>query len=1674
MKKKFLALVLTLAMVLSLVPVTALATNGTEGGASQENTRDNLTMKKTVIPNEDGTYTVRLESYATGSVTTTQAPVPMDFVLVLDVSGSMTDEIASYTYQVTDKTSWSVSDVYDAYYDRGGWHRTDVTYYAKIGDEYYPVSYKQNWVSQGWFSGYYEYWLEANNEVLGHKVTDSTWEETVYNQALYTRQTDSDKTVAKLDAMKTAVNNFITTVAAQKNGDTPVAHRISIVKFAGNSKNEAGNNRYNNNKYNYTQKVTELTDVTNDGSVASLKDAVNALNAGGATRANLGMEKAAGVLNGRQNAEKDRPSVVIMFTDGEPTTSDTFEWKVAGATVDTSKTLKDNRTKVYTIGMFSDANPSDTNNAFNKYMNGVSSNYLSAFGTKDYWNNYNDITLGKRTEGSNYYFKADNAGDLDQVFQKISETTTTTSPLDASAVVVDKVPSNFKAPENVKDVTLKVADYKNGNTFGEEIPAPDGISATVKDGTVSVTGFDFSKNWCGPNGTTPHGQKLIIEFNISRTNYGGTQPTNAGAYIKAGKEADEKPIISLDNPEVPVTISLGSKENSLKNPEVKDEKPYDGTGLAILPKIAEKANALATGTDNAYVNMDLTVTVDGTTYTYKIRAGETAGKWYEGSSTTAMTDTEIDAITTPKDVNRDRESNKVEPYTYTFDLKLSDANPKGAESGAESKEYKDNNASFKITPKAVTVKVNDQQVQKGTDPNSIPYTATVNGLVNGEQESLISHTINCDGYTVDTDVGSELEITATGAEEQGNYTVTYQPGKLTVVEAPVTTGILKVTKEVQGDDLTLKSLPSDFKITVTGPNSYSESFPLPENVGDSDKTVTWTIRDLTPGEYTVGEENAGVNGYDWTATYSATNGATVIVNSDASAVQNQPTTDAQASQKVTVTAGVESTMTVTNKYTKQQEVVPTPDTSKPDVNKTATDLVNDKTDVTLSVGGKSAKENVAVMFLLDKSTSMGTRTEAAKMLQHLKDLTNTNIIYDVVIFSGTASSTGWQNISNELAYTDTQKNFANREPSSGTNMPVGIDKAIQDMETLNSQYSSYAKNAYLITISDGITYLWNEGETTYTVPLLQKEGNNIYPNVHPNVDTWDMMYGKGTSIASVYTSFEGFLNTIPGKIQETRNGNYVREYLTETDAGDKTDATNALQISTADPEKSQVSGKYACAPEFSVYYSTTKYENLVKPFTKSFALPMPEIDENGNEKTKNWENYPWGEELMIYLQSMSSNVNQGVVHDADAKTIFAGIQNKILYQIQSGSITDVIGADFSLTDQTLTKDTFTLTVNGKAVTANAPNGNEITFGEQDKSTGKYPYVLTYYKGTATKNADNTYTITSGEKTYTYTPYDTTGEVNGPVSDEFFVLEMNVPVVSLDLKYNLSLTSKRTASGTYEVPTNESATLAYQSANQSAGSVDFNEPTVSYRVKGSSGGHSGGTVTIPDDVPTGLNGKDHYAYVVGYPDGMVYPQKNITRAEVATIFFRLLEDETREANMTKSNSYNDMKDGAWYTCAVSTLSKMGIIKGYEDGSFKPDASISRAEFAAIAARFDPDGDKTPATFSDVSSHWAKDEISIAANHGWIKGYEDGSFKPDQKITRAETMTLVNRVLKRLPETKDDLHKDMKTWPDNQKESAWFYLAVQEATNSHYQKLKKDGIHETWESMRETRDWAALEK
>lgn len=221
------------------------------------------------------------------------------------------------------------------------------------------------------------------------------------------------------------------------------------------------------------------------------------------------------------------------------------------------------------------------------------------------------------------------------------------------------------------------------------------------------------------------------------------------------------------------------------------------------------------------------------------------------------------------------------------------------------------------------------------------------------------------------------------------------------------------------------------------------------------------------------------------------------------------------------------------------------------------------------------------------------------------------------------------------------------------------------------------------------------------------------------------------------------------------------------------------------------------------------------------------------------------------------------------------------------------------------------------------------------------------------------------------------------------------------------------------------------------------------------------------VPDWLNGEDHFAYVIGYGDGLVRPTDSISRAEVATIFFRLLKQEIRDQYLTTANNFTDVNEGDWYDMAVSTMTSLGILKGRTDTTFEPNAPITRAEFAAVCARFDTNRRNADSNFTDIGSHWAREEIERACALGWINGYEDGTFRPDQYITRAEAMTMINRVLNRMPETEGDLLPGMNTWPDNQP-GAWYYLAVQEATNSH-EFTHKGEIYESWTVLADDPDW-----
>ena len=221
------------------------------------------------------------------------------------------------------------------------------------------------------------------------------------------------------------------------------------------------------------------------------------------------------------------------------------------------------------------------------------------------------------------------------------------------------------------------------------------------------------------------------------------------------------------------------------------------------------------------------------------------------------------------------------------------------------------------------------------------------------------------------------------------------------------------------------------------------------------------------------------------------------------------------------------------------------------------------------------------------------------------------------------------------------------------------------------------------------------------------------------------------------------------------------------------------------------------------------------------------------------------------------------------------------------------------------------------------------------------------------------------------------------------------------------------------------------------------------------------------VPDMLNGDDHYAYVVGYSDGTVRPNANISRAEVATIFFRLLKEDVRDGNLTAENTFTDVTDGQWHNKAISTMAKLGVVKGRNAEAFDPDAPITRAEFATICARFDKTQISTSSNFTDISGHWAEKYIERAATLGWIAGYSDGTFRPSNYITRAEAMTMINRVLCRMPQSEGDLLNDMTIWPDNHP-TDWHYLAVQEATNSH-DFDRKGAVNETWTKLTSAPDW-----
>lgn len=635
-RKRGLALLMCICMIFTLLPFSAFA--DAEEPYNTHSETNGVVMDKTVTHVSDDTYKVTLEQYVKGSVTPGQK-TPIDVVLVLDVSGSMDKGFSSTSYEQTFDTS--DHSYYSAYYvmNSDGSY-TEVTWCDECSTFTTGCSWNLTW--DGWV------------HTKGTKYTPKNSAEDASTDAVqfYVQQTNSTNKIA---ALKSAVNSFIEIIAK----DNPTS-KIAIVKFAGEKSKDIGNNTYSRGGYthNYTQIVQNLTEANTDGA-ASLKAAVNALTANGATAADYGLEKAIEVFGAENTVPKDRNRVVIMFTDGEPNHGNGFSKNVANDAIKNAQTLKSESygASVYTIGIFSGAQvgtslPNGSTDS-NRYMHLVSSNYPEASSMKD--TGTGDVTKG-------FYKVASDASTLGNVFTQLGEAIGTPSiDLGSTAVLTDNIASNFQAPANATDVKVYTADYNgNSKTFGDKT-AFDSATVNVANGAVTVSGFDYSANFVSdtehPGTTGNYGKKLIVEFEITvdRTKtYGGTQPANAGANITLeGKE-----IASVENPQVPVSIV------NVFGASYKNSKTYDGKGFTIENEFKDmlKTNGLAVGVKNDYVDITYTVTDkdNNVVGTYFVKANETTGTWTAGTA----------AATTSPDVGT---------YNYNVTCVVSDATENGAE-----------------------------------------------------------------------------------------------------------------------------------------------------------------------------------------------------------------------------------------------------------------------------------------------------------------------------------------------------------------------------------------------------------------------------------------------------------------------------------------------------------------------------------------------------------------------------------------------------------------------------------------------------------------------------------------------------------------------------------------------------------------------------------------------------------------------------------------------------------------------------------------------------------------------------------------------------------------------------------------------------------------------------------
>ena len=689
--------------------------------------------------------------------------------------------------------------------------------------------------------------------------------------------------------------------------------------------------------------------------------------------------------------------------------------------------------------------------------------------------------------------------------------------------------------------------------------------------------------------------------------------------------------------------------------------------------------------------------------------------------------------------------------------------------------------------------------------------------------------------------------------------------------------------------------------------------------------------------------------------------------------------------------------------------------------------------VTLSL--PSTEENLAsdVVFVLDGSSSANTGVVNASLalLQNLKESASDSsaaVNVCVVKFKRRAYKSDWFDLSKDF---DAIKTAMETKYSGGTNLHAGL---LAGQEALEEHSNVAAGRKYLILVSDGSTYLYSKdgnwaSDTPFTRSYFPAEPYNAFaggywdnsyyePNNHPDVNV------PRPKTTSDVATWQAYLKDVEERNAESHGDDY--DYHCDYDL-------NFNQGKPSSDFKSQ-----PCVPrsannrDMAFYYADQVWQEIKNAGYNAYSIAT----EDGMAGAGNADDSHC---FMNYL-------NGGEILS------FSDIQQEILYAVGAGStVEDKMGDAFDFVPGSLK-----LTVGGTELESKA-DGNVTYFGDRAENLNEenFRFKVQYAPDT------ETFVWTINENVSNFAP--------------------------VQLTYTVKLTNPETAPGTYGVEdlngektlseeeaekalfTNAYAVLnAKNSAGAPVKAQEFPKPSVSYTVK-SFVDASGSPAII---AATCLNTKDHYSYLIGYSDGTVRPNGRITRAEVATIFFRLLTDDARQRNWSSENNFSDVSADKWYNNAVSTLCHMGVLGGYSDGTFRPNAPITRAEFAKIAVSFSQaNGSAVYSYFTDVkTTDWFAPYVTAAKDSGLIEGYSDGSFKPENRITRAEACAIVNRVLGRKPSKNHMKISGRIDWPDCTT-ADWFYEAIMEATNSHTYQMGKRV--ETWNGKLPQRDWAALE-